>query len=101
MFFTVAEKFRSGRALKAFIARAPELRPLHSVSLAGGLGFFPFGAAFLLTLAHGDHAGGWFFFWLGFFFCPARSAQPRSGSTSAAARRSNQRPAPRQTRLCT
>src|SRR5664279_2870031 len=44
--------------LETLVARAPEFRPLHSLlDLAGGLGFLPFGAAFLLPLARGQHAG--------------------------------------------
>ena len=50
--------FAGGR-FEALVAGAPIFRPLHSLfDLAGGLGVFPFGAAFLLPLARGELARG-------------------------------------------
>ena len=85
--------------LQALVARAPVLRPLHSLlDLAGGLGRLPFGAAFLLPLAHGRD---WpalgallgFGFGLGFGLGRWRSAPRRPAPAPAAAPRSARRPA--------
>ena len=96
----------AGRRLEALVARAPILRPLHSLlDLAGGLGLFPFGAAFLQPLARGELTGRRRFLGLGLRLFRRRRLRGLCGcgrrEQRQAARRSGRPPARRRTMLWT
>jgi len=68
--------FRGG--LEAFVAVAPEFRPVRSLfGLAGGFRFIPFRGTFLLTIPCGELAGARFFFRLGSLLGSARLLRER------------------------